>query len=150
MDFVISIVFLLLGIFPIAIQKHIEGINEEATFISFSFAPPSPYVSSLMLHQQHAFVMGWVLWYEPIWKWSLGYHTDRWRRGLFSVTALLNLILVLQLQKYKKLSVLEENVAGDTIRASATSSAFRAELHGDPLDPSMLGSHRRYVGESGR
>jgi hypothetical protein len=67
MDFLISVVFLLLGIFPIAIQRHLAMMDPEVKKANPQISPKTSiidmYTSGLRANQQYAFSMGWILWY---------------------------------------------------------------------------------------
>jgi hypothetical protein len=62
MDFVISIIFLLLGVFPLAIQRHFETHHEQSPNINTTQGLSSIYTDKLKPNQQYAFCMGWILW----------------------------------------------------------------------------------------
>lgn len=64
MDFIISILFLLLGIFPIAIQQYLSSIvkEEQGTFGTSFASLFGLFTSVLNANEQYAFCMGWTLW----------------------------------------------------------------------------------------
>jgi hypothetical protein len=63
MDFLISLIFLLLGIFPLAIQRHHELASIESQYLKYPRLAISVTDKPLNPSQQYAFSMGWVLWY---------------------------------------------------------------------------------------
>jgi len=64
MDFIISAVFLLLGIFPIAKQQYLSTIvrREQGAFGTSPLSRFGLFTSVLDLNEQYAFCLGWTLW----------------------------------------------------------------------------------------
>lgn len=64
MDFVISTFFLLIGIFPMAIEDHImeNSFNMSEQISKYEYAPKIWFISELQAYQKWAFFMGWTMW----------------------------------------------------------------------------------------
>ena len=62
MDFVVGVIFLLLGIFPLAIQRHLESLNDASPSAKNTLALSGIYTDQLKPNQRYAFCMGWILW----------------------------------------------------------------------------------------
>ncbi|CCX13160.1 Protein of unknown function [Pyronema omphalodes CBS 100304] len=136
MDITISVVFLLLGIFPMAIQRHLEGINNVRTFDDGSpgfFSPKWLLTDQLKPHQRYAFCMGWMLW------------------AMYVVTFMLSLVLVADLTRYESLPSqirshglpeFDPDLPDDLEMTSTTGYQASASR----LDPKRAGSYRRYSG----
>lgn len=101
LDFFLSIVFLLLGIFPLAIQ-HYHATNR-------SFHIPenkglrifTDYTGYLRPHEKYIFCMGWILWCAPQVPGQQQELTGF--RSLYAVTFALEAIIVINLQRYDRL-----------------------------------------------
>lgn len=63
MDFLISIIFLLIGIFPIAILRHRQKFELTTEPGSAEVSPIGLISDELERYQRCAFYLGWVLWY---------------------------------------------------------------------------------------
>ncbi|KAA8906650.1 hypothetical protein FN846DRAFT_919028 [Sphaerosporella brunnea] len=133
MDFFISVVFLLLGIFPIAIQRHLAMMDPEIRKANPQIAPKDSiidmYTSGLKVYQQYAFSMGWILW------------------SLYTITFLLNVILIRNLQRYKQLRKTAP-VAGDEEETPPTTAAATSGFERRMLQLGATGSYSRVTGRS--